>query len=37
MTLRRMRHAGMLPTLHIGRAIRFDLRDIERIEAESKA
>lgn len=37
MTLRRMRHQGMLPTLHIGRAIRFDLKDIERIEAESKA
>jgi hypothetical protein len=37
MTLRRMRHAGRLPTLHIGRAIRFDLKDIEQIEADSKA
>lgn len=35
MKLRRMRRAGQLPVLYIGRSARYRLADVERIEAEA--
>jgi excisionase family DNA binding protein len=37
MTLRRWRHAGKLPTHHLGRGIRFSIEEVERIEREAQA
>jgi hypothetical protein len=37
MKLKRMRKAGRLPVSYIGRAARFTLSDVERIESEALA
>ena len=37
MKLRRMRRQGVLPVSYIGRAARYAVADVERIEAEARA
>ena len=36
MKLRRMRRAGVLPVSYIGRAARYAVADVERIESQAR-
>jgi excisionase family DNA binding protein len=37
MTLRRWRKEGKLKTIHLGRAVRFEISEVQRVEREAQA